>query len=117
MFYCFICIKYGHSVNRCSLRLFCSRIYNVVRTYNNYCIGFGKLGIDIIHFIELFIGNIRFAEKHVHVSRHSACYRVNSKFYFCTLCFKLIAELLYKVLSLSKCHSVTGNDYNFFSFV
>ena len=45
---------------------------------------------------------------------HTACHRVNRIADVCAVLFKLILKLLYKCLSLSKCHAVARNDDDIF---
>ena len=90
----------------------CIRVYNVVCSNNDCNINIAHLWVHFITCLELFIRNICFGKKNVHMTRHTTGNRVNCKVYFGTICFQLIAEFLYSVLSLSNSHTISRNNYN-----
>ena len=59
-----------------------SRIDNVIGADDNSNITILELRVDVLHFIKFVIGHVCFAKEHIHVSRHTAGYRVNGEFNF-----------------------------------
>ena len=107
-------VQDGHTVDR---RAFCGvggRVQDVVCTNNDCCICICKFGVDVIHFVEVFVVNVCFTEEHVHMTRHTTCHRVDCIFDCCAVCTELIGNLLYKVLCLCDCHTISGDDDDFF---
>ena len=103
-------IQYRHAVDRCTLSIASCGIQYVVCPNYDSGIYLGKVVVDSLHLKEIIVGNIRLGKEHVHMTRHTTGHGVNSKANLCAPLAESIRKLLYLVLSLSQCHTITGYD-------
>ncbi len=68
-----------HTINRCALGRICRRVNDVVSAYYDGDIGILEFLIDVLHLIEFVIRDIDFCKEDIHVSRHTAGHRMDSK--------------------------------------
>ena len=103
-------IQYRHAVDGCTLSIASCGIQYVVCPNYDSGIYLGKVVVDSLHLKEIVVGHIRLGKEHVHMPRHTTCHGVNSKANLCPPLAESIRKLLYLVLSLSQCHTITGYD-------
>ena len=74
---CFPHLQHRHAGNWTVWISFRRRIHDVICTDDKHRICLRKIFVDLIHFENDVIGNLRFSQKHVHVPRHAARNRMN----------------------------------------
>src|SRR5207247_5304514 len=86
------------------------RVDHIVRTdYEGHVSG-GELAIDLIHLLELFVGDVGFSQKNVHVAGHAAGDGMDGVLDLDAALLELVGELLQRMLSLGDGTSVAGDD-------
>ena len=61
-----------HTIDRCAFCGVGCRVQNVVCTNNDCCICICKFGVDVVHFVEVFVVNVCFAEEHIDMAARRA---------------------------------------------
>ena len=103
-------IQYRHAVDGRTLGITSGRIQYVVCPNYDSGIYLGKIIVDSLHLKEIVVGNIRLGKEYVHMPRHTTGHGVDGKANLCAPFAESIRKLLYLVLSLSQCHTITGYD-------
>ena len=103
-------VEYGHTVDRSTFCLSCSRVKNVVSANYDSGVSLLEVVVNVVHFKQIFVFDVSLAKQNVHVTRHTTCNRVNGVSNFSTVSGKFVSELFDKMLSLSNSHTVTGYD-------
>jgi len=73
-------------------------------------VGLRHLGIDFIHLDQRRVGDVRFGEQHVHVSRHPAGHGMNREFDGDAAFGQRVVQLAHLVLRLRHRHAVSRDD-------
>ncbi len=69
-----------------------------------------KLGVDLLHLVELLIRDVRLAEEDIHMAGHPSSDGVDGVEDLGPVGFQLIGELFDQVLCLGQGHAVSGDD-------
>src|SRR5213082_2308508 len=77
---------------------------NTLRALSASMIDMRHIGIDFVHLDEIGIGDVRFGEQHVHVTRHPAGDRMNRELHRVAPLLQLIVELSHFVQRLRDRH-------------
>ena len=107
-------IENRHAVDRCAGRRIGSGIHNVIRADDDRDIGILESFVDVLHLVELIVGDVDFRKKYVHMSRHTPGDGVDSELHILAFRLELHHQLLHGRLRLRKSHTVTGHDNDTF---
>ncbi len=86
---------------------------DVVRADDQGHIGLRKIAVDVVHFDQLVVGDVRFGEQHVHVAGHASGDGMNAELHVDAFFGENVVEFADFVLRLRDGHAVSGNDDHF----
>ena len=86
------------------------RVGDVVGADHHRDVGLRHLGVDLVHLLELLVGDVGLGEQDVHVAGHPARDRVDRVVDVDAALLELVGELLDRVLGLGDRHAVAGDD-------
>ncbi len=107
-------IENRHAVNRRAGCRIGGGIHDVVRADDDRDIGILENFVDVLHLVELIVGDVDLGEEHVHVSRHTPGDGVDGKLHVLAFRLEFRHQLLHGRLRLRKGHTVTGHDNDTF---
>src|SRR5215472_6274441 len=72
-------VEHRHSINGAGLVGLGGGIGDVVRPNHECNIDLRKVAVNVVHFHQVIVRNIRFGQQHVHVTWHAARHRVDGE--------------------------------------
>ena len=85
-------------------------VHHVVGADDDGDVGVRDVGIDLLQFVELRVGNVGFGEQHVHVAGHAAGDGMDGVLHGDAALFEHFGQFAHDVLRLRGGHAVAGDE-------
>mmetsp|Transcript_42226 Transcript_42226/g.90699 ORF Transcript_42226/g.90699 Transcript_42226/m.90699 type:complete len:1064 (-) Transcript_42226:53-3244(-) len=103
-------LKHRHASNRAIFDFLCSAVRDVIGSNNDADIGILHIWIDLLHLQDPVVGNSGLCQEHIHLTRHSASDRMDSKAAFDTSCLQGRGQLGHRCLCSGNSHAIARDD-------
>mmetsp|Transcript_18943 Transcript_18943/g.35697 ORF Transcript_18943/g.35697 Transcript_18943/m.35697 type:complete len:247 (-) Transcript_18943:637-1377(-) len=99
-----------HAVDRAALCLLGSTVGDVVGTDHEGHVGVREVVVDLIHLQHPIVGNACLCKKHIHLTWHTSCHRVNAKAHLDVCVSQCCGNISHGCLRASHSHTVTRHN-------